>query len=417
MIDIELVRKHSDKVIEGLGRRGVPREDVVSLIDYDELWRKLTTQAEDLRSRQNEASRAIGEAAPGEREVKIKDARSLTEELKSIEAQLADAAEKREAVWRMLPNLPEDDVPEGGEEDALELRRVPESVPEREFEQKHYLDLMPEDEIDLARAAKVSGSRFAYLSGNIARLQLALVNFAIDTVSAKGFIPVIPPVLVSREAMSGMGYMDKHSDEVYQTQDDLVLVGTSEQSLGPRHKDEILAAEDLPLRYAGYSSCFRREAGSHGKDVRGILRMHQFDKVEMFSIVPPGKSREEHDFLLSVQEELMQALGLPYRVMVLATRDLGMPAAKTYDIETWLPGEARYRETHSTSNTTDYQSRRLNIRVKDADGKVEKAHMLNGTAFAIGRILIAIIENYQQSDGSVCVPEALKKYVPFEKIG
>lgn len=417
MIDINLIRKESEKVIEALSRRGVSREKIVSLIDQDELWRKLTTQAEELKAQQNEASKAIGQAKPEDREAKIKSAGALAEELKSLESKLSEAAVERDAIWRSLPNIPREDVPDGGEDSGKELRRVPTELPIKEFEQKHYLDLIEKEDIDLERASRVSGSRFVYLSGHIARLHLALVSFAIDRVTEKGFIPVIPPVLVSKSAMAGMGYLDSHSDEVYQTQDDLVLVGTSEQSLGPRHMNEILEEQDLPLRYAGYSSCFRREAGSHGKDVRGILRMHQFEKVEMFSITTPEKSNEEHEFLLATQEEMMKELGLPYRVVTLSAGDLGMPSAKTYDIETWLPGENRYRETHSTSNTTDYQSRRLNIRLRRVDGGVVKAHMLNGTAFAIGRTIIAILENYQQSDGSIAVPEALKQYLPFDKIG
>jgi seryl-tRNA synthetase len=229
-------------------------------------------------------------------------------------------------------------------------------------------------------------------------------------------VQVIPPLLLGNQAMAGMGYLDQAGDEVYQTQDDLYLVGTSEQSLGAMHMDEIVPAEKLPIRYMAFTPCFRREAGSHGKDVKGILRLHQFDKVEMFSITTPEKSEEEHQFLLQMQRSIMDDFKLPYRVIRLAAGDLGTPSAKTYDIETWIPSEQKYRETHSTSNTTDYQSRRLNIRFKDKEGTTKKVHMLNGTATAMSRLLIALIENHQQQDGSVELPKCLHQYLPFQKL-
>jgi len=274
------------------------------------------------------------------------------------------------------------------------------------------------DLIDIDRAGKVSGSRFTYLKGDAVLLEFALINYVISTLVPEGFVPVLPPHIISTEAMGAMGYLEHGGEEeIYHLKnDDAVLIGTSEQAIGPMHMNEILPLEKLPLRYLGFSSCYRRESGSYGRDVRGILRMHQFDKLEMFSFVEPEKSDAEHEFLLSMEEKLMKGLGLPYRVMRLCSGDIGRPSARTYDIETWIPSQKMYRETHSTSNTTDYQTRRLKIRYKNAEGKNELIHALNGTAFAIGRILIAILENYQQADGSIIIPEVLRPWVGKEKI-
>ena len=265
----------------------------------------------------------------------------------------------------------------------------------------------------MQRGAKVAGARFTYLSGDLARLELGIATYVIDMLTKQGFTQVIPPLLINEEAMAGMGYLDQAGDEVYKTQDDLYLVGTSEQSLGAMHMNEIIPSEHLPIRYVAFTPCFRREAGSHGKDVKGILRLHQFDKVEMFSITTPERSEEEHQFLLTQQVSIMDALELPYRVVRLAAGDIGAPSAKTIDIETWIPSEKAYRETHSTSNTTSYQSRRLNIRFKNSDNTTEKVHMINGTAVALSRLLIAIIENHQSTDGSVKLPACLHPYLPF----
>jgi seryl-tRNA synthetase len=270
--------------------------------------------------------------------------------------------------------------------------------------------------LDIERAAKVSGSRFGYLMGPMVRLELALVQLAFDRLEPHGFVPVVPPVLVREEALFGTGFFPGDREQVYAIEaDDLYLVGTSEVSLAALHADEILDAEALPLRYAGFSTCFRREAGTYGKDTRGIFRVHQFDKVEMFSFCHPDSSGDEHDFLLAREEELAQALGLPYRVVNVAAGDLGSSAAKKYDIEAWLPGQGRYREITSTSNTTDYQARRLKIRYRADDGN-QLVHTLNGTAIAVGRWLIALVENHQQPDGSILVPEPLQPYLGFDRI-
>jgi len=283
---------------------------------------------------------------------------------------------------------------------------------------KNYMELAEAlDIIDVQRAAKVSGTRFGYLKGGVVMLEFALIQLAFDVLLKQGFIPIVPPVMIKAEMAKGMGYLEQLGKEeaYYLPEDDLYLVGTSEQSLGTMHANEVFNEKDLPRRYAGFSTCFRREAGSYGKDVKGILRVHQFDKIEMFSFCKPEDSVKEHKLLLSLEEKLMKLLKIPYRVVQVCSGDLSMPSVATYDIESWMPGQNQYRETHSTSNCTDFQARRLNIRYRSKNG-IEFVHMLNGTAFAIGRTLIAIIENYQQKDGSVKVPIALQKYIKIKEI-
>lgn len=415
MIDIEYLRENVTAVKSNLARRGIKAVDIDHLLEVDQRWRAQMSHIDALRAKQNAANSAIAAAAVPERETLINDMRIVSQQLKKAETEVEVLAHERDHLWRLLPNLIADDVPEGDEDAFVVLKAEPAQTPDVPVYAKSYLELVDPTGVDMERGSKVSGSGFAYLKGDVARLQFALVRLALDQLMPEGFIPVIPPVLISEAAMAGMGYLDRHPEEIYQTQDHLFLTGTSEQAIGPMHMNEVLDAASLPLRYVAYSSCFRREAGSHGKDVKGIMRVHQFDKVEMFSFTLPEKSTEEHEFLLQQQERLMQALDLPYRVIKLAAQDTGMPSSKTYDIETWIPSEGRYRETHSTSNTTDYQARRLNIRTKTEAGMV-KVHMLNGTAFAIGRILIAILENHQQSDGTIQMPEVLQPYLPFTQI-
>lgn len=405
MIDIELLRKEPERVKENLARRGVGTKDVDKLVAADEKWRGVRQRVDELQRKQNEANERVMKASDSEKKVLIEEMRGHKAKLKEAQEELGNLEARREKLWRSLPNLVADDVPEGGEKDAEVIEET--KVPEKDFPMKSYLELAEGTQIDLARAGKVSGSRFAYLKGNLARLQMGLVSWAFDRLSEAGFEPIIPPMLITEAAMAGMGYLDRHAEEIYRTQDNLFLIGTSEQSIGPMFMGETLQEGGLPKRFVGYSTCFRREAGSHGADVKGILRMHQFDKVEMFSFASPETSENEHQFLLEQQKKLMDALQLPYRVVKLAAQDLGTASAKTYDIQAWIPSEGRWRETHSTSNTTDYQARRLGIR---------GAHMLNGTAIAVGRMLIAILEHYQQLDGSVDVPEVLRDYVAFAKI-
>lgn len=315
-----------------------------------------------------------------------------------------------------IPNLPLPDVPDGGEDDSVVLRTVgkPTSF---SFEPRDHLDLgLALDLIDMERAAKVSGSRFCYLKGDLVLLQLALMRYAFDVITVHGFRPVVPPVLVREEAMYGTGFFPTDRAQVYETVDGDCLVGTSEVSLAAMHMREFLEAESLPLRYAGFSSCFRREAGAAGRDTRGILRVHQFDKIEMFSFCLPEQSASEHLVILSVEEEILQGLGIPYRVVSIAAGDLGGSAAQKFDCEAWLPGQQRYREVTSCSNCTDYQARRLECRYRTDNGP-RFVHTLNGTGVALGRTLIAIMENGQQADGSIVVPEALLPYFGRNVIG
>jgi seryl-tRNA synthetase len=274
------------------------------------------------------------------------------------------------------------------------------------------------DLIDTERAGKVAGSRFGYLKNELPLLEFALINLVMDTVRKEGFIPVLPPVMLKEQMARGTGYFESgdRNEAYYLPDDQMFLVGTSEQSLVAMHADEVLNEKDLPIRYVGFSTCFRREAGSYGKDTKGILRVHQVDKLEMVIFSKQEDSKKEHELILQIEEKLMKSLGLPYQVINICTGDLGRPAAKKYDIETWLPSENKYRETHSCSNCTDFQARRLNIRYKDKAGKMQFAHTLNGTAFAIGRILIMLMENYQQKDGSIKVPRVLQKYTGFKVI-
>jgi seryl-tRNA synthetase len=327
-------------------------------------------------------------------------------------------AEFNELLMKM-PNIPSEDVPIGkSDEENVEIRQIGKR-PEFDFQFKDYMTLAEDlDLIDVKRAAKVSGTRFGYIKGGAAFLEFALVQLVFDILSKEGFIPVVPPVMLKEDMARGTGYFEAaDKDEAYfLPADNFFLVGTSEQSLLAMHAGEILEEKDLPKRYVGFSTCFRREAGAYGKDTKGILRVHQFDKIEMISFTKKEDSQKEHDFLLSMEEKLMQMLEIPYRVLHICTGDLGRPAARKFDIEAWIPSERKYRETHSTSNCTDFQARRLNIRYKTKEG-LEFVHTLNGTAFAIGRTLIAIIENYQQKDGSIKVPKVLEKYVGSKIIG
>lgn len=414
MIDIELLRneKTRESTIALLAKRGVELSHIESLLATDATWRDEMQKLEEIRSQKKQAGEKIPSASPEEKQTIIASMQELGEKESSLKESLDAIAAERESLWKKIPNIPLPDVQEGGEDDSELIAESEIQAADKEKTPVDYMTLMG-DRVDMARGAKVSGARFTYLSGDLARLELGIASYVMDMLSKEGFIQVVPPVLLGEEAMSGMGYLDQAGDEVYATQDNLYLVGTSEQSLGAMHMDEILDGKELPKRYAAFSPCFRREAGSHGKDVKGILRLHQFDKVEMFSITTPEQSEEEHQFLLSQQRKIMDDFKLPYRVVRLAAGDIGAPSAKTYDIETWIPSEGTYRETHSTSNTTTYQSRRLNIRFRTPEGETQKVHMLNGTAVALSRLLIALIENHQNPDGSVTIPACLHSYLPF----
>lgn len=414
MLDIKFIRQNPNKVKEGCQKKDI-QVNIDHLLDLDKKKRNLLQEIESLRAEQNKISKQ--RTLSGEQR---KKAGELKTEIKKLEAELNETKKKFNNLILQIPNLPFDDVPVGKDEsDNVVLKEMGEKT-EFNFENKNYLEIAENlDLIDVKRAVKVSGTRFGYLKNKAALLEFALINFAFDILIKEGFVPVIPPVMMKSEMAKGTGYFEAADIEeaYFLPKDDLFLVGTSEQSLLTMHTDETFEKKALPKRYVGFSTCFRREAGAYGKDTKGILRVHQFDKIEMFSFCEPEKSKEEHQFFLKMEEKLMQALKLPYRVINICTGDLGFPAAAKYDIEAWIPSENRYRETHSTSNCTDFQARRLNIRYRDSKTKkLEFIHTVNGTAFAIPRPLIAIIENYQQKDGSVKVPEVLQKYLGFKEI-
>jgi seryl-tRNA synthetase len=374
-----------------------------------------------VRAKKNQANEQIKQLHDKQdREVVILKMRELDQNADRFDAEFKEVDSEFQGLMSLIPNPPAPDVKEGKDESENEIIRKWGEPLKFSFEPKDHLALgQTLDIVDVERGAKVSGARFGYLKGQAALLEFALARFALDELVRHGFVPVVPPVLIKQEAMAGMGYLEHGGEEnMYLLKEDgLVLVGTSEQSIGPMHQDEIIEKQSLPLRYAGFSSCFRREAGSYGKDTRGILRVHQFDKVEMFSFCSPEESDKEHEFLLKIEEGFFQALKIPYQVVKMCSGDLGAPAARKYDLEAWLPGQQKYREVTSTSTCTDFQARRLNIKYRDPQtGKNEFVHMLNGTAFAIGRTLIAILENFQQKDGSIKIPEVLQKYTGFKEI-
>ena len=364
------------------------------------------------RATRGQLSKQAGEARKrGETDPAAEtEAKRLGESISVGEDALRTIEGERDALLLALPNVAELAAPDGGEDDALELRSVG-TPPSFDFEARDHVELgVGIGGIDFERAARTSGSRFVYLLGPMVRLQYAIVNFVLDMLEGEGFTPVIPPVLVREEAMYGTGFFPTDRQSIYQTaDDDLYLVGTSEVPLAALHQDEILDAEALPLRYAGVSTCFRREAGAAGKDTRGMLRVHQFDKVEMFSFVRPEDSADEHQRILALEERILGALELPYRVVDVAVGDLGASAARKFDCEAWMPGQGRYREVTSCSNCTDYQARRLRCRMREGKD-TQVIHTLNGTAVALGRTMIALLENHQRADGSIAVPAALHAF-------
>ncbi len=413
MLDVKAIRDDPEPFRKGLARRNLG-DAVDAILAADERRRTLTVRVEELRAEQNRGSKAIGGAQGEEKQRLIGEVSAVSTKLKELEPELEAAEAEIADLLARTPNVPHESAPDGfTEEDAVELRKRGEALT---------FDFVPRDHVaigealgmlDVDRAARTSGSRFVYLLGDLVFVEFALIRHAMEILVRRGFTPVIPPVLVREEAMFGSGFLPTDEANIYRTDaDHLYLVGTSEVSLAALRMDEIIDEAELPLRYAGYSTCFRREAGTYGKDMGGMFRVHQFDKVEMFSFVTPESSWDEHEELLSVEEEVMRNLEIPYRVVNTAAGDLGSAAAKKYDIEAWLPGQERYRELTSCSNYTDYGARRARTRVRRGNGKVETLHTLNGTATAIGRTLIAIMENHQQADGSVVLPEKLHPYLP-----
>jgi len=402
MLDLKQIRRDPDAVRAALARRGAA-DAIDELLEADRQWREQNTRFEELKAEQNAVGKEIGEAkrSGADASAAVERSTALKAELGPLQEQVRDADERVRSLLISLPNLPDPTTPE---KEPEVLREVGE--PGREG--KDHLELLG-GYVDMEAGARVSGSRFAYLKGPVVLLEFALVRWALEVLGGHGFTPVVPPVLVREEALFGTGFLPDTEQQIYTLpDDDLYLVGTSEVPLASLHGGEIM--ESLPARYAGFSTCFRREAGAAGKDTRGIFRVHQFDKVEMFSFVEPSQSQDEHERLLAIEEELLQALDIPYQVVNIPAWDLGASAAKKYDLEAWLPGQGRFRELTSTSNTTDYQARRLGIRHRPDGGKPEEVHTLNGTAVAVGRTIIALVENHQQEDGSVTVPEVLQKF-------
>lgn len=417
MIDISILRDDPARLKAALSRRGLAL-DVEEMAAVDGERRRVRAEAEEMRAEQRRLGREISRLRSDSRRDAIDRASELAAGYRERLARADGLDEQFEEMWVRVPNLAHPSAAEGRtEEDSLEIRRWGEAA-ERGYPPKDHRELGAAlGMIDMERAAKVSGARFGYLTGPAVILELGLVRMVLDFLAGKGFVPVLPPVLVREHALFGTGFFPDDDQQVYELPEDgLYLIGTSEVALAAFHGDEILEEADLPIRYAGFSSCFRREAGAAGKDTAGIFRVHQFDKVEMFSFCAPERSWEEHEVLLSYEEEIVRRLEIPYRVVNVAAGDLGASAAKKYDLEAWIPSQGRYREITSCSNTTDFQSRRLRIRYRSEDGN-RLVHTLNGTAAAIGRLLIALLENHQQEDGSFVVPEALRPYAGFDRVG
>ena len=416
MIDIAVLRSDPDALRRSLARRGIEL-DVQELVSLDEEVRRVRHESEVLRATQREAGKQIAQLSGDAKASAISEMSRVSEEFRALSARADQLQADFDARWVTIPNLVDDAAADGfTDADNVEIA-CRGQVKTWGFDPMDHATLGDFlDIIDTDRGAKVSGSRFGYLKGKAVLLELALVRFAMEKLVAEGFIPMAPPVLVREQALFGTGFFPGDRDQVYEIpSDDLFLVGTSEVPMAAYHTDEILEPDALPIRYAGFSSCFRREAGTYGKDTAGIFRVHQFDKVEMFAFVLPEASPEEHERLLAIEEEIVSAYDVPYRIVNVAAGDLGSSAAKKYDIEAWFPTQQEYREVTSCSNTTDFQARRLKIRYRSEKSN-ELVHTLNGTAVAVGRSILAIIENHQQADGSVLIPEALRPYTGFDTI-
>ena len=423
MLDIKFIRENPQKVKDACIKKNLNGEVVEEILELDIKRRNLLTSLENLRAKQNRFT-----------EQEIEKAKENKAEIKKLEPEVKEAEEKLQKLVFDLPNVPLEGVPVGKDESENVVLRKVGVLPKFTFQPKDHLELGEMlDIIDTKTASVVSGARFAYLKNEAAMIQFALVQLALSVltspaqmkkiadsvgVNRKVFSPVVPPVMIKPDVYTRMARLSEQdkTEKYYIQSDDVYLIGSAEHTLGPLHIDEVVAENRLPLRYVGYSTSFRREAGSYGKDTKGILRMHQFDKVEMESFTKPEDSAKEQDFFVAIQEYLLKLLGIPYQVMIVCTGDMGKPDARQIDIECWVPSQNRYRETHSADLMTDFQARRLNIRYRDKAGKVNFVHTLNGTAFAIGRILIMIMENYQQKNGSIKVPKALRKYCGFKII-
>lgn len=417
MIDIKLLRENPEKAKQGIAAKGADSKLVDEFLLLDNEWRKQTREVEALRAEQKKASETRDHEA----------GKKLKETIKILEEKLKTLEGDRDGMLDRIPNIPFDDVPRGKSAEDNRILHEVGAKREFDFEPQEYLAIAEKlDLIDMKKAAEVAGARFSYLKGDLVLLEFSLVQLAFDTLVPEGFIPLLPPVMIRPDVYRGMGRLagEQKEERYYLPKDDLYLVGSSEHTIGPLHMNEIFEEKDLPRRYVAFSTCFRREAGSYGKDTKGILRVHQFDKVEIYSFTKPEDSEREHQFLLSLQEKLMGRLGLPYRVVEICTGDMGWTDARQYDIEAWMPGQfsansnrGMYRETHSCSNTGDFQTRGVHVKYRNGKGETQFVHALNATALAMSRIPIAIIENYQTKDGKIAVPAALQKYMGKEVIG
>jgi seryl-tRNA synthetase len=418
MIDIKFLRENPDVVRASQKGRGENVELVDQILAIDEVKRAAVSEFETLRQEQNVLSKSVGGAKGDEKTALLENAKALADKVKAADSKRSAIEEEAKQLLLQLSNLLDTEAPIGGEEDFVTIEHIgtPRDFTKDGFEPKDHVELGKLlGAIDTERGAKVAGSRSYYLTGVGALLEFALVNYAIQSALKNGFTPVIPPVLVNPAAMEGTGFLGQAAENVYRIEkDDVYLVGTSEVPLAAMHMDEILPADKLPLRYAGYSSCFRREAGTYGKDTRGIIRVHQFDKVEMFTFCKPEDAKAEHARLLQWEKDFLTAMEIPFRVIDVASGDLGSSATRKFDIEAWIPTQGAYREVTSTSNCTEFQARRLNIRYKDSEGTKALA-TLNGTLVAIPRMIVAILENHQNADGTVNVPAALQPFLGMKK--
>lgn len=404
MLDIKFIRDNPELVKEKSKQKGYD-VDIDQLLTVDTKRRKLIEEVDKLRADRKK----VADSRDG---IKGKEIKTT---LKEKENNLEKLQEEFYQLIREVPNLPKDDAPVGVDDSENKLLREEGKIPKFDFTVRDHLELgIANDLIDIDRAAKVSGSRFSFIKNELVELEFALISYVFDSLKGESFIKVVPPVLVNKKTVEGLGYPEYERGEGYKV-DDQYLVGTAEHSIVPMHMDDVFSQSDLPKRYLGFSTAFRKEAGSYGKDTQGIFRVHQFDKLEMVSFVHPKDEDREHEYLLSIEEKLVKGLELPYRVISICTGDLGFPASRKYDIEAWLPSQSQYRETHSVSLCGQFQARRLNIKYKGGE-KTDFVSILNGTAFAIGRTLIAIMENYQQKDGSILIPKVLQKYTGFKKI-
>lgn len=408
MLDIKLIRENPDLVRVSLTNKRGDASKVDQVLLLDENKRQLMTEIEVLRAQRNQLTKDNQEQG-----------KAIKEKLKELEPKLGEIDKQMDLIMRQIPNIPSSDTPIGKDDS--------ENVVVRKWGEPKKFDFTPKDHLELGEAlavinmdmaGKISGARFGYIFGDLALMEMALIQLAMKKTTEKGFIPVIPPVMIKPETYIRMARLDPGQEEerYYMPNDDLYLIGSAEHTLGPLHMDQVIDEKQFPIRYVGFSTCFRREAGSYGKDTKGMIRMHQFDKVEMESFTLSENGISEQELMVSIQEEILQALGLPYQVVAVCTGDMGGPDARQIDIETWIPSQNKYRETHSADYMTDYQSRRLQTRVKRTNGTLEHVHMNDATAIAISRTLVAIMENYQNADGSITVPEILRPYLGKDKI-